>query len=538
MNRIYVTGHRNPDTDSIVSAMAYAALRNAVGDREYVAARLGHLSDETKKILNRFGFEPPLYITDMRTQVCDLDYDTPPMLNRAVTVNRAWSAMESDGQISTIPITDDEGGLAGTLAFEDMAAYDMATSAANPRVDDVPLFNLLSVLEGQLICEPKEMVEHISGEVVIALPQAGGNLPFDKRDSVVICGQQPEMIRRAFEAGVGCVILCQAELPEDLRCQAGDTCVISTPLEPYRTARLIFQAIPVGRVCRTEDITYFRLSDYIDDVQEVVLKSRHRSYPIVDEQEKVVGTLARFHLLRPRRKRVVLMDHNEAAQSVPGLDQTDIVAIIDHHRLADIQTSNPIYVRNEPVGSTTTIVAGMFQERGLMPPEKLAGLMAAAIVSDTVMFKSPTCTDRDRAIAERLARLAHISLDDLGKFIFSASAELKPVKELLFSDFKEFHIAGHYFGIGQITCTDSERQLERKDEFLHLMQEAREKHGYNLVILMFTDVLLEGTKILVLGDEEIVEQAFDVELKEREAFLPGVMSRKKQVVPMLSALWG
>ena len=538
MNRIYVTGHRNPDTDSIVAAMAYTALRNAVGDREYVAARLGHISDETRKILDRFGFEDPLYIKNMRTQVCDLDYDTPPMLHRAVTVNRAWSAMEANSQIATIPITNDDGGLAGMLSFEDMAAYDMETSIANPRVDDVPLFNLLSVLEGQLICEPEEMVETLSGEVIIALPQAGDNLPFDKRDCLVICGQQPNMIRRAMAAGVRCIILCQAELPEELRASAGDTCVISTPLDPYRTARLIFQAIPVGRVCRTEDIYYFHLTDYIDDVQEVVLKSRYRSYPILDENDKVVGTLARFHLLRPRRKRVVLVDHNEAAQSVPGLEQADVVAIIDHHRLADIQTSNPVYVRNEPVGSTVTIVAGMFQERGLMPPEKLAGLMAAAIVSDTVMFKSPTSTERDRTIAERLARLAHLSLEDLGKFIFSDSAELKPAKDLLFTDFKEFHIAGHYFGISQITCTDSARHLERKDEFLHLMQDAKTERGYSIIILMLTDVLLEGSKILVLGDESIVEQAFNVALNEQEAFLPGVMSRKKQVVPMLSALWG
>jgi len=536
VNHIFVTGHRNPDTDSIVSAMAYTALRNALGEREYVAARLGHLSDETKKILTRFGFEPPVQIKNMRTQVMDLDYDTPPLLNQAVTVNRAWLAMEN--QEATIPLTDDEGGLAGMLSFSDMAAHSMKSSVANPQVENVPLFNLLSVLEGQLIYEPSEMVETLSGEVVIALPQAGGSIPFAGKDSLVICGQQPDMIRSALELGVRCIILCQAELPAELHPLSGDTCIISTPLDPYYTARLIFQAIPVSRVCQTHDIHYFHLTDYLDDVQEVVLKSRHRSYPILDENDKVVGTLSRYHLLRPRRKRVVLVDHNEAAQSVPGLSQADIVAIIDHHRLADIQTRNPIYVRNEPVGSTTTIVATMFQERGLMPPEKLAGLMAAAIITDTVMFKSPTCTDRDRAMAERLARLAHLSLDELGSFIFSSSTELKPAEELLFSDFKEFHLAGHYFGIGQITCTDSDRQLEQKSEFLRLMQQAKEQKDYNLVILMLTDVLLEGTKILCIGDEDTVEQAFNVQLKDQEAFLPKVLSRKKQVVPMLSALWG
>ena len=281
------------------------------------------------------------------------------------------------------------------------------------------------------------------------------------------------------------------------------------------------------------------MDDYLDDVQEVVLQSRYRSYPVLNRENKVVGLLSRFHLIRPRRKKVVLVDHNEAAQSVPGLDQADILEIIDHHRLADIQTAGPIYFRNEPVGSTTTIVAGMFQERGLMPSKKLAGLMAAAIVSDTVMFKSPTCTNRDRTIAQRLASLADLSLDELGRDIFRASvSEDKPVEELLFTDFKEFHIAGHDFGISQITCVDSDRHLGRKEEFMELMEQTKAEHDYSMMLLMLTDVLLEGSKILCLGGEDIFQQAFNVELKDHEAFLPRVMSRKKQIVPMLSALWG
>ena len=538
MDQIYVTGHRNPDTDSVVSAMAYAALRNAVGDRQYVAARLGQLSDETKLILGRFGFDPPLYIKNMRTQVQDLDFDVPPILHEAVTVNRAWSAMEEDQHISAIPITDDEGHLRGMLTAGDIAGYDMHT-ITDPTLRKVPLFNILSVLEGQLLSETEEVVNTISGEVILALPQGTELPPFRQKETVLICGHQPEMLRRAVEFGVACVILCQAELPEDIRAIARETCIISTPYDSYGTVRRIFQAIPVSRVAQKQDLQFFHLQDYIDDVREVVLQSRYRSYPILDEQERVVGTLSRYHLIRPRRKQVVLVDHNEAAQSVPGLEQTDILAIIDHHRLADIQTKNPIYVRNEPVGSTTTIVAGMYQERGLMPSAKLAGLMAAAIISDTVMFKSPTSTPRDRQMAERMAHIANISLDELGQEIFSASApEDKPIQELLFTDFKELHIAGHDFGISQITCVDSDRQLRRKAEFLELMEKTKAEHGYSMMILMLTDVLMEGTKILCLGGEDTFQQAFNVELKDHEAFLPKVMSRKKQVVPMLSALWG
>ncbi|MBD5152609.1 MAG: putative manganese-dependent inorganic diphosphatase [Oscillibacter sp.] len=538
MEQIYVTGHRNPDTDSIVSAMAYAALRNATGERQYTAARLGHLSDETKLILNRFNFDPPVLIQSMRTQVLDLDYDVPPILHEAVTVNRAWSAMEKDKHISAIPITDDDGHLRGLMTAGDIAAYDMET-IETPELWDVPLFNILSVLEGQPLVEPAEAVNTISGEVILALPQSSELPPFRRKETILICGNQPDMLRQAVEFGVACIVLCQAELPDDVRDMAKSTCIISTPYDSFRTVRRIFQAIPVCRLAQRENITSFHLTDYIDDVQEVVLESRYRSYPILDDQERVVGTLSRYHLIKPRRKQVVLVDHNEAAQSVPGLEETDILAIIDHHRLADIQTKNPIYFRNEPVGSTCTIVAGMYQERGLMPSPKLAGLMAAAIVSDTVMFKSPTCTDRDRRMAERLAHIADLSLDELGREIFSASTpEDKPVEELLFTDFKEFHIAGHDFGVGQITCVDSDRQLKKKDEFLNLMEKTKAEHEYSMILLMLTDVLLEGSKILCVGGEDTFQQAFNTELKEHEAFLPHVMSRKKQIIPMLSALWG
>lgn len=316
------------------------------------------------------------------------------------------------------------------------------------------------------------------------------------------------------------------------------TCIISTPWEAYRAARLIFQSAPISRICRTEGLICFHLEDRVDDVREQVLKHRDPSYPILDENERVVGVLTRYHLLRPRRKRVVLVDHNEAAQSVPGLEEAEILEIIDHHRLADIQTANPIYVRNEPVGSTNTIIAGMFQDRGLMPSAKMAGMMAAAILSDTVMFKSPTCTDRDRRTAERMARIANVSLDELGREIFSASMGGKTAQELLFSDYKEFHIAGYDFAVAQITCVDSPAMLERKEEFLALMRKTAREKDFSMMILMLTDVLLEGTQIIYIGDDETVSQAFSCHPKENTVFLPRVMSRKKQVVPMLSALWG
>ena len=538
MDPIYVTGHRNPDTDSIVSAIAYAALRNSLGDREFVAARLGHISDETHRILERFDFEPPVLISTMRTQVRDLDYDVPPALAAGVTIARAWEALQANHNIPGIPVTDEEGHLFGMVSPAEIADFDMeVTSGAH--AERIPVFNLLSVLEGQILNENGNLVDVVSGEVCIALPQARENLLFHGQDSIVICGNQPEMVRRAMEENVSCLIICQAEFPEELRNVPTKTCIISTPFDAVRTARLIYHAIPVDRICRREGLECFHLDDFLDDVQEVVSKSRHRNYPILDENEKVVGTLSRFHLLRPRRKRVVLVDHNEAAQSVRGLNQAEIVEIIDHHRLADIQTSQPIYFRNDVVGSTATIISGMYQERGLMPSSKLAGLLAAAIVSDTVMFKSPTCTERDHRMAERMARIAGLNLDELGQFIFAENSNLeKPAEELLLTDFKDFHIAEHYLGVSQITCVDSEKLMSRQEEFLAVMQKLMEERSYSMMILMLTDVLAEGSHLLYLGDEEIFRQAFNTELKSHACFLPGIVSRKKQVIPMLTALWG
>ena len=537
MDSIYVTGHRNPDTDSIVAAIAYTALRNACGDREYQAACLGQVSDETQIVLDRFGFEPPKRITDLYNQVRDLDFDAPPVLNAGVTVGRAWDELQEYPSIAAVPVAREDGTLYGMLSRENVASYNMEQTMAG-ELDAVPLFNILSVLEGKLLNEAGENTDMVAGEVTIALPQSRENLLFNTPNSIVLCGHQPDMIRRALEMNVNCLVLCQAELPEELRDFPTTTCIISTPFDAYRAARLIFLSTPVGRICNTEGLVCFHLDDRVDDVREIVLKYRHPSYPILDPQERVVGILTRYHLLRPRRKRVVLVDHNEASQSVPGLEEAEILEIIDHHRLADIQTNNPIYVRNEPVGSTNTIIASMFQDRGLMPSAALAGMMAAAILSDTVMFKSPTCTPRDIRTAERMARIANVSLDKLGKEIFSASVDHKTPEEILFTDYKEFHIAGHSLAVAQLTCVDSDSVLERRQDLLRLMESHAKKKNLDLVVLMLTDVLLEGTRILYVGDDETIRQAFNVTPKDHSAFLPKVMSRKKQVIPMLSDLWG
>ncbi len=538
MNEIYVSGHRNPDTDSIVASMAYARLRNALGDREYKAVRIGAINDETQHMLDHFGFEPPEYIKSMRTQVCDLDFDRPPELNCSVTMDLAWRTMR-EGEIATMPIVNDDGTLYGMLSAGDIASYDMETIYSS-HIEALPVFNLLSVLEGRLVNECSNLVNSVSGDVLIALPQSFEDPGLISPDTILICGDQPEIIARALEHGVNTLIICQADVSPELADSAAPTCIISTPLDARQVSRLIFQAIPIDRVCKTtSNVVCFHLADYIDDVKEVLLKSRYRCYPVLDENEHVVGTLSRFHLLNPRRKRVVLVDHNEASQSVVGLDQVDILEIIDHHRLADIQTRQPISVRNEPVGSTNTIITAMYQENGVMPSPRMAGLMAAAILSDTVMFKSPTCTKRDIAMAERLARIAKINLEELGKELYSVSgADDKSAEELFRTDYKQFHIADKNLGVSQITCVDASHLLTRKDEFMAVMSKLKKDMDFDDVILMITDVLLDGSYLLYVGSDDEIQQAFSVVPKDNCVFLPGVMSRKKQVVPMLTALWG
>ena len=538
MEITYVCGHRNPDTDSIVAAMSYAALRNTLGDNGYVAVRLGPPNDETAALLARFSFAPPALITTVRTQVRDLDYDQPPLLGRQVPVSRAWEILRAEPALSVLPVTEEDGRLYGVVTAGGMAESDMR-SVETPLLHSAPVFNVLAALEGHILNTEEDVFETLSGEVTIALPAAGGCLTGVPEGAVVLCGEQEDVVQKALERKASCIILCRSSLAEKYSGISSPTCLISTPLDAWRAARALYQAIPVERVARTEELVCFHLEDYLDDVKEAVLQSRYRSYPILDRQNRVVGTLSRYHLLQPRRKRIVLVDHNEVGQSVPGLEQAELVGIIDHHRLGDVQTGYPVFMRNEPVGSSTTIVATMYQEHGLMPGEKLAGLMAAAIISDTVMFKSPTTTPRDRRMAERLARIAGIDLEAVGREVFSANSQDKPVDVLLRADFKEFHLADHYLGISQITTMDTAGLIAREDAFLEEMTRMKEEKRYDMVLLMITDVLREGTELVFVGDREVIHQAFPAaEIRGNHLFLKGVVSRKKQMVPALALLWG
>jgi manganese-dependent inorganic pyrophosphatase len=494
MSVTYVVGHRNPDTDSIVSAMAYAELRRALGENDVKAARLGEVNKETNMILKRFGFDAPPLLHTVKTQISDLEFDHPPVLSASVTVQKAWEAIHSDAanKSGSIPIANDEGHLFGMVSTGDIATHDIQT-ASSSMMEPTTVFNLISTIEGQLINEGDSLAP-VLGPIIIAVPTV---VPMEKRiarGSVVICGAQEEIIHLAVEAGANCVIVCEADVPQSVRQLETSTRIIATPCDIYRVLRLIPQSIPVARICQTENVICFDIDSFLDDVREVMLQSRHRCYPVTDAGGAVLGTISRYHLIRPRRKRVILVDHNEFSQSVPGLDQAEIIEIIDHHRLADVQTSAPIFFRNEPVGSTSTIVASRFLENGIFPSERMAGLIVSAILSDTVMFKSPTCTDTDIRMAQRMARLAGIDIDELGKEIFStATAGNETPETLLFTDFKEFKLFGHHIGIGQVSSMNSRELLAKYEAaLLTLMQNTSKEKGYDFIMLMLTDIFARG----------------------------------------------
>ena len=542
MSKTYVTGHRNPDTDSIVSAMAYAALKNALGERDVIPVRLGELNSETMAVLERFGFEQPELITTVKTQLSDVQFDRPPIVGAGVTVRTAWDIM-LEHKVSMAAIADEDCKLIGVVNVSDIAEHDMRSAHDGLNVETTA-FNLASALEGQIISKADDW-EILSGYIHIAADDAEFITADRCENSILIAGNQKGIIAAAKAARVRCVVLCQVDAGSELANEAAqeELCVISTHYDSYRAARMISHSIPVSKLMRTENIISFCVDDYLDDVRAIMLKNREPSYPVTDKEGRVLGTVSRYHLLNHSRKRVILVDHNELSQSVPGLEQAELLEIIDHHRIADLQTTNPVYFRGEPVGSTTTLVASLYFEHGVTPTKAMAGLIAAGIISDTVMFKSPTCTEKDKRMAYRMVQLAGIDINELGTEMFSAASDIENMKPeaLLMQDFKELKIGDRRIGIGQVTCMSYDKLAHMQAELLDCMEDVRQKRRCDLILMMLTQIIDEGTMMLFVGEnaEEVLERAFTgcaINPALHYVLLPGVMSRKKQVVPNISAV--
>ena len=539
-HKVVVIGHRNPDTDSICSAIAYAELKNKTSDLVCEARRAGKMNQETEFVLKKFGVTPPRMCTDVNPKIRDVDYRQVPGIPGSTSLRKAWEIMR-DQKIDTLPVTSGDDELQGVITVKDIATANMdlfdtgilAKSRTSYR-------NILETL-GATMVVGSEDVECTTGHIRIgtATPEMLES-SMEKGDIVILTNRYESQLC-AIEKEASLIIICNgAKVGRTIQHIAAETgvAIMSAPCDTYAAAKLISQCAPISYYMTRDNIMKFTLVTPVADVTRVMAKVRHRYFPILDADGKYCGMVSRRNIINLRKRRIILVDHNEATQAVEGFDQAEILEIIDHHRLADIQTTQPIRVRNEPVGSTNTIITGMYQEHGVMPSPAMAGLMAAAILSDTVMFKSPTCTKRDVAMAERMARIANVSLNELGKLLFDGSFDGKSAEELLHSDFKEFHIAEQNLGVGQITCLDSEDMLQRREEFLEAMRHDQTEHHYDMVILMLTDVLMEGTQLLYVGSDDVIRNAFSAEPKDNSLFLPKVMSRKKQIIPMLTALWG
>jgi manganese-dependent inorganic pyrophosphatase len=535
---IYIFGHRNPDTDSICSAIAYAELQKKLGFNAR-PFRLGDLNRETEYVLKYFDLLTPEYLETVKTQITDLDLDQINPASPDISVKVAWGLMKKHN-FKVLPVVDDEARLLGVVTLSDLTNKYMDTLEDNIIASSkTPLENILETINAVLATgSPKDF--NTTGKVVVAAMQPDEMDPFIEKGDIVLAGNRVDNQMRAVELGANCLILtcgCPAE-PEVLALAQTKGCLVMlTQIDTFNTARLINQSVPIGYSMTTANLVYFNINDFVDDIKEKMLQTRFRSYPVVDDQDRVKGFISRYHLISRRRKSVILVDHNEKSQTVDGIEQAEILEIIDHHRVGDIQTGNPIYVSNEPVGSTATIIANKFFSSGLRPSRKIAGILCAAILSDTLKFKSPTCTHYDRITATKLAEIATIELEEFAGLMFKkgTSLEGKSVQQILTQDLKIYHFGKYKIGIGQINTTDNESLLKLEADLTKHMNQVCQESQYHLLLLMATDIINEASTVFFAGtDKTLLTKAFEVNLGKSSVVLPGVISRKKQVVPNLA----
>lgn len=532
MTTVYVSGHRNPDTDSICSAIAYAYLKRISEGINAIPVRLGPINRETKFVLDYFGVEEPIFIENVYTQVQDIKFDKPLVFKENTSMFEAWNAM-MEKNIRTIAVVDNENKLIGIATVGDLAKAYLSSSHELSKYK-IPIDNILATLKGEEILR---YVDYLEGDILVAAMSKENVLKRIKKGDILIVGDRDDIQQAAIQQGIKALIITGnngiSEKIFELAKQYKVTIIKVVP-DTFDTVKLLNQSIPLSYVIKKEDLLTFRVSDYIDDVKEVMLKYRYRNFPVVDEEGKVVGLLARRHILDYERKNVIMVDHNEFSQAVEGIEQARILEIIDHHRIGTIETEQPILFRNHPVGSTATIINRLFEEKGLIPEPKIAGIMCAAILSDTLVFKSPTCTPEDVRAAKKLAEIANIDINEFGTEMFKAGTSLegKTVEEIFYTDFKEFTINNYKIGIGQVnTLTDAG---ELKQQLISFMEKVKKDKDYDILLLMLTDIINEGSEILFVGNnKELLQRAFNVEIKNNSFYLPYVISRKKQVLPPL-----
>lgn len=538
---IYITGHKNPDSDSICAALAYAEFKNKTQDTPAIPVRLGNVNQETQYILDYFGVEAPQFLETVKLKVEDLEMDKIAPLAPEVSLKMAWNIMR-DKNLKSIPVADGNNHLLGMLSTSNITATYMDIWDSNILAKSATsLDNILDTLsaEAQNI---NEEIKVFPGKVVVAAMQAESLKEFISEGDIAIAGDRAEIQAELIELKVSLLIVTGGHTPSKEiieLAKKNNITVITTPHDSFTASRLIVQSLPVDYVMTKDNLVAVSTDDLVEDVKVTMSETIYSNYPVIDENNKVVGSIARFHLISTHKKKVIQVDHNERGQSVHGLEDAEVLEIIDHHRVADIQTGNPIYFRNEPLGSTSTIVAKRFFENGIRPSREAAGLLCGAIISDTLLFKSPTCTPQDVKMCRKLAEIAGIVPETFAKEMFKAGTSLKgkSIEEIFNADFKPFTIEGVKVGVAQVNTMDIEGFMPLKGEMLDYMNQKAESMGLEMIMLLLTDIINEGSQILVAGrSPEIAEEAFKVKLEDSTTFLPGVLSRKKQVVPPLTQI--
>lgn len=533
---IYVIGHRNPDTDSICSAIGYAHMKQAMGENA-IAARTGKVNAETKFVLEKLGFEKPQLIMDLYPRVRDI-MNSKIVIARTNDTLRDLGNMMKTHHVKAVSVVDEHQMLVGVVSLGDFSQlYFDELEMQNLSETGVDFAGILRALEGKLICG-EELQRKVAGRVHIAAGSHALIQKFINKKDIVLAGDRIDAQLACLKCGIDCLVLTgnSEVVPEvkELAMKLG-IIVIKVSLDTYTCARLINQSIPVEMIMK-KNISSFKPSDLLSDIKNTVANTNYRLYPVV-ENGKVVGHINRDKLIVQERTKVILVDHNERGQAVEGIEEAQIMEIIDHHRLGGLQTSEPIFIRHEPVGCTATIVANMHWHRNIEIPANIAGILLAAILSDTVLFKSPTCTIKDREAAEKLADIAGLDIQQFGMSVLKAGASIKGMSapDIISNDIKEFQIGNYRVAIGQFSVMDSEEILEIKEQLRADMDILRDKENYDMVLLMVTNIIEEGTHLIYVGQPaSLLSQAFGDSTPDGVLYLPGVMSRKKQVIPPLS----
>lgn len=536
---IYISGHRNPDTDSICSAIAYAELKNKTGETPAIPIRLGEISRETKFVLDYFKVEEPEFMETIKAQIQDLNIDSVAPISPDISLKMAWSIMQKNN-LKTLPVVGNNDQLVGLASLSNITSTYMDIWNNNIlSKSKTTLNNILETLSAKCIHGDITSI-NFKGKIVVAAMQPESACDLIEEGDIVICGDREDTQELIINLKASLMIITgKHEVSKKIidKAKKANCAIITTPYDTYTTSRLLPQSVPVDYIMTKDDLVVFHHDDLVDEIRDIMLETRYRSYPVVDNDKKVLGSISRYHLISKNKKKVILVDHNERSQSVPGLEDAELIAIIDHHRIADIQTGSPIYFRNEPVGCTATIIASMYFENGIVPSKQIAGILCAAIISDTLLLKSPTSTNTDKYILKRLAEIAALDVEDFAEQMFKEGSSLKgkSIDEIFNQDFKIFNISSIKVGVGQINTMDIEGFNSIKDDMISYMEDKTSKEKFNLLILMVTDLLKDGSKILAVGKEKyLVNKAFGVELKDNSVYLPNVMSRKKQIIPPLS----